>query len=52
MMKKALVGLVVVGAVVGEFAVGDQVFGVNADRFGAHAEFVCMRENAPLAHTL
>jgi Alcohol dehydrogenase GroES-like domain len=40
------------GAAVSEFAVGDQVFGVNADRFGAHAAFVCMRENAPLAHTL
>jgi NADPH:quinone reductase-like Zn-dependent oxidoreductase len=39
-----------VGAAVSEFAVGDQVFGVNADRFGAHAEFVCMREHAPLAH--
>jgi NADPH:quinone reductase-like Zn-dependent oxidoreductase len=38
------------GAAVREFAVGDQVFGVNADRFGAHAEFVCLREHAPLAH--
>jgi NADPH:quinone reductase-like Zn-dependent oxidoreductase len=38
-----------VGAAVTEFAVGDEVFGVNAGRFGAHAEFVCMRESAPLA---
>jgi len=36
-----------VGAAVSEFAVGDRVFGVNG--FGAHAEFVCMRESAPLA---
>jgi NADPH:quinone reductase-like Zn-dependent oxidoreductase len=38
-----------VGAAVTEFEVGDHVFGVNG--FGAHAEFVCMRESAPLAHT-
>jgi NADPH:quinone reductase-like Zn-dependent oxidoreductase len=38
-----------VGAAVTEFAVGDRVFGVNAGRFGAHAEYVCMREQAPLA---
>ena len=25
------------------------VFGVNAGKFGAHAAFICMRENAPLA---
>jgi NADPH:quinone reductase-like Zn-dependent oxidoreductase len=39
-----------VGAAVRELAVGDDVFGVNAERFGAHAELVCMREEAPLAH--
>ena len=39
-----------VGAAVSEFAVGDHVFGASAWRFGAHAEFICMRENAPLAH--
>jgi NADPH:quinone reductase-like Zn-dependent oxidoreductase len=39
-----------VGAAVTEFEVGDQVFGVNAWKFGAHAEFVCMRESAALAH--
>jgi NADPH:quinone reductase-like Zn-dependent oxidoreductase len=37
-----------VGAAVTEFAVGDQIFGVTG--FGAHAEFVCLRESAPLAH--
>ncbi len=37
-----------VGAAVTEFAVGDHVFGVKG--FGAHAEFICMRESAPLAH--
>jgi len=37
-----------VGAAVTEFKVGDHVFGVKG--FGAHAEFVCIRESAPLAH--
>jgi len=36
------------GTAVTEFAVGDDVFGVKG--FGAHAEFICMRENGPLAH--
>jgi NADPH:quinone reductase-like Zn-dependent oxidoreductase len=36
-----------VGAAVTEFEVGDHVFGVNGS--GAHAEFVCMRESAPVA---
>jgi NADPH:quinone reductase-like Zn-dependent oxidoreductase len=35
------------GAAVTEFAVGDHVFGVKA--FGAHAEYVCVRESAALA---
>jgi NADPH:quinone reductase-like Zn-dependent oxidoreductase len=39
-----------VGAAVSEFEVGDQVFGVNPWKFGTHAEFVCMRESASLAH--
>ena len=39
-----------VGAAVTEFAVGDHVFGINAWLFGAHAEFICMRESAALAH--
>lgn len=38
-----------VGAGVTQFAVGDEVFGVSADEVGAHAEFICMREAAPLA---
>ncbi len=41
--------VVAVGAAVTEFKVGDHVFGVQADRFGAHAEFVCVREDGPLA---
>jgi len=39
-----------VGPAVSEFAVGDAVFGGSPGRFGAHAEFVCVRENAALAH--
>ncbi|HEX6484455.1 MAG TPA: NAD(P)-dependent alcohol dehydrogenase [Ktedonobacteraceae bacterium] len=38
-----------VGAAVSEFAVGDHVFGNNGFRFGAHAEFICMRESALIA---
>ena len=38
-----------VGAAVTEFAVGDRVFGANVAGFGAHAEFVCVREGAPMA---
>ena len=37
-----------VGSAVTEFEVGDHVFGVKG--FGAHAEFVCVRESAALAH--
>jgi NADPH:quinone reductase-like Zn-dependent oxidoreductase len=37
-----------VGATVTEFQVGDHVFGVKGS--GAHAEFVCVPESAPLAH--
>jgi len=37
-----------VGAAVTEFKVGDCVFGGKG--FGAHAEFVCIRESGPLAH--
>jgi NADPH:quinone reductase-like Zn-dependent oxidoreductase len=40
--------VVAVGSAVSEFAVGDEVFGVKGH--GAHAEFVCMRETAPMAH--
>jgi len=38
------------GPAVTGFEPGDQVFGVKAWKFGAHAEFICMRESAPLAH--
>ncbi len=37
-----------VGSSVTEFAVGDRVFG--ACGFGAHAEYVCVRESQPIAH--
>jgi NADPH:quinone reductase-like Zn-dependent oxidoreductase len=37
-----------VGADVTEFKVGDAVFGGKGS--GAHAEFLCIRESAPLAH--
>ena len=39
-----------VGPAVSEFAVGDKVFGGSAGRFAAHAEYVCVREGAALAH--
>src|SRR5439155_3965353 len=39
-----------VGAAVTEFAVGDHVFGNSGLRFGTHAEFICVRESARLAH--
>lgn len=38
------------GAAVTEFEVGDRVFGIKPWKFGAHAEFICMRESATLAH--
>src|SRR5690348_11618621 len=37
------------GASVDRFAVGDQVFGTSGFRFGAYAEFICMRQSARLA---
>jgi NADPH:quinone reductase-like Zn-dependent oxidoreductase len=37
------------GAAVKEFAVGDHVFGTSGLRFGAHAEFMCIRESARIA---
>ncbi len=42
--------VVAVGAAVSEFAVGDRVFGLGGLTFGAHAEFMCIRENARIAH--
>ena len=41
--------VVAVGRDVTKFTVGDRVFGVHADRFGTHAEYVCIKESAPLA---
>jgi NADPH:quinone reductase-like Zn-dependent oxidoreductase len=38
-----------VGAGVSQFKVGDPVFG-SPPGFGAHAEFICLRETAPLVH--
>jgi NADPH:quinone reductase-like Zn-dependent oxidoreductase len=38
------------GAAVREFAVGDQVFGSSGFRFGAYAEFTCLRESTRIAH--
>jgi NADPH:quinone reductase-like Zn-dependent oxidoreductase len=38
--------VVAVGVNVTEFAVGDHVFGTSGYRFGAHAEFMCVRESA------
>jgi NADPH:quinone reductase-like Zn-dependent oxidoreductase len=38
-----------VGATVTEFKVGDHVFGIKPWKFGAHAEFICMRASATLA---
>jgi len=38
-----------VGAAVTEFGRGDRVFGVNADRFGAHAEYLRVRERGAIA---
>ncbi|MBO3750616.1 NAD(P)-dependent alcohol dehydrogenase [Streptosporangiaceae bacterium NEAU-GS5] len=37
------------GSAVTEFAVGDEVFGANPWRLGAHAEYMCVRQSAPLA---
>lgn len=37
------------GASVTQLPVGERVFGVNADRFGAHAEYVCVKEDGPIA---
>jgi len=40
-----------IGAAVTRFAVGDHVFGSTPSfRTGAHAEYICLQENAPVAH--
>ena len=38
-----------VGDAVTEFATGDRVFGVNADVFGTQAEYVLVKQDAPVA---
>jgi len=38
-----------IGVDVTDFAVGDRVFGVNADRFGAHAEYLVVKQTGPIA---
>jgi len=38
-----------IGPAVTRFAVGDEVFGSLAPRFGAHAEYVCLSQDAALA---
>jgi NADPH:quinone reductase-like Zn-dependent oxidoreductase len=38
-----------VGPAVTRYAVGDEVFGALAPRFGAHAEYVCLSEQAAVA---
>ena len=38
-----------VGHAVTEFSVGDRVFGVSAARYGAHAEYLCMKAGAAMA---
>jgi NADPH:quinone reductase-like Zn-dependent oxidoreductase len=42
--------VVEVGAGVTEFAVGDHVFGTTGYRFGAHAEYMCVKESGRIAH--
>jgi NADPH:quinone reductase-like Zn-dependent oxidoreductase len=39
-----------VGAAVTEFEIGDEVFGGSPGRFAAHAEYICVRESAAVAH--
>ena len=53
--KHQVLGTELAGEVVGvgpgvtSFAVGDEVFGHSANRFGAHAEYLRMRADGPLA---
>jgi len=53
--KKKILGMELAGEVeligtaVTQFMVGDHVFGVSANNFGAHAEYICMKENAAVA---
>lgn len=38
------------GPAVTEFSVGDAVFGMKPWKFGAHAEFITVRQGGPIAH--
>jgi NADPH:quinone reductase-like Zn-dependent oxidoreductase len=39
-----------IGTQVSKFKVGEAVFGLSAENFGAHAEYICLAEDASLAH--
>ncbi len=41
--------VVAIGDDVTKFAVGDRVFGVNANGFSTHAQYACIDEDAPVA---
>jgi NADPH:quinone reductase-like Zn-dependent oxidoreductase len=42
--------VVEIGPTVTQFAIGDHVFGTSGFRFGAHADYICVRETARIAH--
>ena len=39
-----------IGEDVSAFDVGDRVFGISPDMFGAHAEYLCMPADGAIAH--
>lgn len=41
--------IVAIGKNVQSFKIGDQVFGLSAENFGAHAEYLCVPENGSVA---
>ena len=42
--------VVAAGVAVDRFSIGDRVFGSTSLRFGAHAEYLCVRQTALVAH--